>query len=124
MIRRPPRSTRTDTLFPYTTLFRSYHADQPVGQILQVMHPICQQRVVDLAHAHTRTVLHALNGSFGSHSTIASLINAGSPAFVIDAQPLGFSNHFIFSNTAHITFSRKTFNIFAFFGNRQTKNEK
>src|SRR3546814_9501801 len=29
MIRRPPRSTRTDTLFPYTTLFRSpgYRAD-------------------------------------------------------------------------------------------------
>src|SRR3546814_5245950 len=28
MIRRPPRSTRTDTLFPYTTLFRS----PPLGQ--------------------------------------------------------------------------------------------
>src|SRR3546814_1819436 len=28
MIRRPPRSTRTDTLFPYTTLFRS--AEHPV----------------------------------------------------------------------------------------------
>src|SRR3546814_18366027 len=28
MIRRPPRSTRTDTLFPYTTLFRSYEPDQ------------------------------------------------------------------------------------------------
>src|SRR3546814_12397679 len=28
MIRRPPRSTRTDTLFPYTTLFRS-RPDQP-----------------------------------------------------------------------------------------------
>src|SRR3546814_14138453 len=26
MRRRPPRSTRTDTLFPYTTLFRSTHA--------------------------------------------------------------------------------------------------
>src|SRR3546814_6334235 len=26
MIRRPPRSTRTDTLFPYTTLFRSFGA--------------------------------------------------------------------------------------------------
>src|SRR3546814_13458166 len=26
MIRRPPRCTRTDTLFPYTTLFRSPHA--------------------------------------------------------------------------------------------------
>src|SRR3546814_15747046 len=28
MIRRPPRSTRTDTLFPYTTLFRSDDVDQ------------------------------------------------------------------------------------------------
>src|SRR3546814_1067568 len=28
MIRRPPRSTRTDTLFPYTTLFRS---EEPLG---------------------------------------------------------------------------------------------
>src|SRR3546814_5821461 len=28
MIRRPPRSTRTDTLFPYTTLFRSEDSDQ------------------------------------------------------------------------------------------------
>src|SRR3546814_9973833 len=27
MIRRPPRSTRTDTLFPYTTLFRSRSLD-------------------------------------------------------------------------------------------------
>src|SRR3546814_13348149 len=26
MIRRPPRSTRTDTLFPYTTLFRSFRS--------------------------------------------------------------------------------------------------
>src|SRR3546814_9952162 len=40
MIRRPPRSTRTDTLFPYTTLFRSragddqhrYRRQQPVSK--------------------------------------------------------------------------------------------
>src|SRR3546814_6738913 len=32
MIRRPPRSTRTDTLFPYTTLFRSEQVK--AGQIL------------------------------------------------------------------------------------------
>src|SRR3546814_1066296 len=32
MIRRPPRSTRTDTLFPYTTLFRSIaRGDEPLG---------------------------------------------------------------------------------------------
>src|SRR3546814_14361631 len=33
MIRRPPRSTRTDTLFPYTTLFRSLRArDRPASR--------------------------------------------------------------------------------------------
>src|SRR3546814_20277120 len=31
MIRRPPRSTRTDTLFPYTTLFRSAHERRDEG---------------------------------------------------------------------------------------------
>src|SRR3546814_6454480 len=31
MIRRPPRSTRTDTLFPYTTLFRSVVEERTVG---------------------------------------------------------------------------------------------
>src|SRR3546814_8417902 len=34
MIRRPPRSTRTDTLFPYTTLFRSNLANDPMDQVL------------------------------------------------------------------------------------------
>src|SRR3546814_21044967 len=33
MIRRPPRSTRTDTLFPYTTLFRSTKCDSPQRQL-------------------------------------------------------------------------------------------
>src|SRR3546814_19890715 len=32
MIRRPPRSTRTDTLFPYTTLFRSRGRYDPAAQ--------------------------------------------------------------------------------------------
>src|SRR3546814_3286453 len=33
MIRRPPRSTRTDTLFPYTTLFRSFKEHRAVDGI-------------------------------------------------------------------------------------------
>src|SRR3546814_3188083 len=39
MRRRPPRSTRTDTLFPYTTLFRSEDADIDVGD-----HPVLVER--------------------------------------------------------------------------------
>src|SRR3546814_11151169 len=36
MIRRPPRSTRTDTLFPYTTLFRSVDAFPGAGRMLEL----------------------------------------------------------------------------------------
>src|SRR3546814_14980609 len=35
MIRRPPRSTRTDTLFPYTTLFRSAEKLRLVEKVIQ-----------------------------------------------------------------------------------------
>src|SRR3546814_15017458 len=35
MIRRPPRSTRTDTLFPYTTLFRSIYQDDTEDVVLR-----------------------------------------------------------------------------------------
>src|SRR3546814_19951562 len=37
MIRRPPRSTRTDTLFPYTTLFRSGFQGAYIGSPGRIM---------------------------------------------------------------------------------------
>src|SRR3546814_4589984 len=39
MIRRPPRSTRTDTLFPYTTLFRSVCACGPTYPFVATTRP-------------------------------------------------------------------------------------
>src|SRR3546814_10618920 len=42
MIRRPPRSTRTDTLFPYTTLFRSGH-----GKAQQLLHQAQDAGILD-----------------------------------------------------------------------------
>src|SRR3546814_3810142 len=63
MIRRPPRSTRTDTLFPYTTLFRSDAVDirlraEVVAQVgrrvtEQVAHHVLRARSLDL---HRRDV--------------------------------------------------------------------
>src|SRR3546814_9700455 len=41
MIRRPPRSTRTDTLFPYTTLFRSQVLTDEL-LLAEPMHPLCR----------------------------------------------------------------------------------
>src|SRR3546814_13526791 len=41
MIRRPPRSTRTDTLFPYTTLFRSAPPEiEAIGQFARDDRPL------------------------------------------------------------------------------------
>src|SRR3546814_11295123 len=41
MIRRPPRSTRTDTLFPYTTLFRSAVLDEiDIGAVVEAAHAV------------------------------------------------------------------------------------
>src|SRR3546814_17776962 len=42
MIRPPPRSTRTDTLFPYTTLFRSQSSRLPERPRLHPSKDICQ----------------------------------------------------------------------------------
>src|SRR3546814_8213540 len=58
MIRRPPRSTRTDTLFPYTTLFRSLpliarrdpqHGNDDLGELRGGVH----HRLCDRAEAST-----------------------------------------------------------------------
>src|SRR3546814_9499823 len=66
MIRRPPRSTRTDTLFPYTTLFRSEQKKAVLGEY--GLHPtdtgspeaqvaMLTKRIVDLTE-HLKTHKH------------------------------------------------------------------
>src|SRR3546814_2293184 len=63
MIRRPPRSTRTDTLFPYTTLFRSARRDGPAGVCFpdaqprfQMDGPVRDRREHDPAHIVPRPI--------------------------------------------------------------------
>src|SRR3546814_7410433 len=43
MIRRPPRSTRTDTLFPYTTRFRSV----PIDRLVQELQEVAEAELID-----------------------------------------------------------------------------
>src|SRR3546814_3548633 len=66
MIRRPPRSTRTDTLFPYTTLFRSLfgHEHGALAQFVEILrgdlrqHAFDQGRVAELAQRAGQRVGH------------------------------------------------------------------
>src|SRR3546814_4414429 len=48
MIRRPPRSTRTDTLFPYTTLFRSLDRDVEDVDGARADHPHRLRKAADV----------------------------------------------------------------------------
>src|SRR3546814_1338987 len=53
MIRRPPRSTRTDTLFPYTTLFRS-HLERPGLPVVAELHGVIDGDHVRRGRGHQR----------------------------------------------------------------------
>src|SRR3546814_14660254 len=102
MIRRPPRSTRTDTLFPYTTLFRSMLSNKDPGGFLAPLRdyigslhavPVPEKDyhspaalvalvsswdIAAQAHACVKTALRALNVEGSSSILIAgSLYMAG-----------------------------------------------
>src|SRR3546814_2514243 len=59
MILRPPRSTRTDTLFPYTTLFRSLYAERRIAEF-RSQHPLLATKSGSLTEAQLYGVNTAL----------------------------------------------------------------
>src|SRR3546814_20479249 len=63
MIRRPPRSTRTDTLFPYTTLFRSKADEWANPSFLVRARPLVGDAKVRVKWAAGDPETRALNGS-------------------------------------------------------------
>src|SRR3546814_1290708 len=83
MIRRPPRSTRTDSLFPYTTLFLSPAAAQtppaatpailPDGTLLDVNAEGKRTRVRDLATIRARVVTQAATAAAALSENAASI---------------------------------------------------
>src|SRR3546814_12859305 len=84
MIRRPPRSTRTDTLFPYTTLFRS-------PQVILVSGIGCSPKNSVSDHAEANVVTFGvlaggaadggLAGAFGDGEAVARAGEGGEEVF-------------------------------------------
>src|SRR3546814_6720285 len=74
MLRRPPRSTRTDTLFPYTTLFRSFRPTRG------------PQRGVDIEATTTLPFRQAVDGSTVTLGVEGRRVTARIPAGVRDGR--------------------------------------
>src|SRR3546814_4919034 len=69
MIRRPPRSTRTDTLFPYTTLFRSAHRlDHPAARTRDRCQHLVEQAGDRLTPRRQRHLQHGIISALGRRS--------------------------------------------------------
>src|SRR3546814_19779965 len=90
MIRRPPRSTRPDTLFPYTTPFRSSQRD--IAQVAadaknQPLDELLDSRGVDFSDLYKRDAIQAF--SFDNH---------------LQCMPYGVSPMVIYYNTDLIDF--------------------
>src|SRR3546814_11940749 len=67
MIRRPPRSTRTDTLFPYTTLFRSHaHASEAIPLLVHI-------------HAHPSAPSAGVVGEYSPHQSSSDMFGQTPP---------------------------------------------
>src|SRR3546814_12990056 len=79
MLRRPPGSTRTDTLFPYTTFFRSHYDGTP--KIINLVRETAKLTDRD-EEGHFNVTLHTLRHSFATmanelgftEATIASML--------------------------------------------------
>src|SRR3546814_1584080 len=86
MIRRPPKSTRTDTLFPYTTLFRSYAYLAGKGMVAAIaaLGGVRQSQQKTLVAARQR--LQALRPAGGKIQRLAGNVGHG-------AAPVHFQGH-------------------------------
>src|SRR3546814_3224232 len=78
MIRRPPRSTRTDTLFPYTTLFRSHHiCEATCGRSSR------QRHAVPIRRPESQTARHLQERSEEHTSELQSLMRISYAVFCL-----------------------------------------
>src|SRR3546814_5304612 len=59
MIRRPPRSTRTDTLFPYTTLFRSCQVKGAAhNRVVHLQRATMRYKQVSISDMSAKFIMH------------------------------------------------------------------
>src|SRR3546814_7172671 len=77
MIRRPPRSTRTDTLFPDTTLFRSGEFEERLKSVLDEVKNSDGQIILFIDEMHTLIGAGASEGSMDASNLLKPALSRG-----------------------------------------------
>src|SRR3546814_3909944 len=92
MIRRPPRSTRTDTLFPYTTLFRSISTERQLLQMFGAgLTPADLADILDTAEIRT---VKAGERSEEHTSELQSLMRISYAVFCLKKKKTTINNYY------------------------------
>ena len=91
------------------------YTKQPVRKILQVMHSVGEQRIVDLAHPHPCALLHALNCRFRGQATVDRLIDPPAPTLVICEHLVGRDDLLMFTASSKIDLARHPVDLRAHF---------
>src|SRR3546814_1060355 len=96
MIRRPPRSTRTDTLFPYTTLFRSVGSGGRlvIMRLLRAFYPVALREVERWAPLSAPIVALAAHRRSEEHtSELQSLMRISYAVFCLKKKKIITNKH-------------------------------
>src|SRR3546814_16683028 len=92
MIRRPPRSTRTDTLFPYTTLFRSTPMNAVIGMLELALKKadqgVMDRVAIEVASGAARGMLDLIGRSEEHTSELQSLMRISYAVFCLKKKKL------------------------------------
>ena len=88
-------------------------AEQPVGEILQIVHPVGQQRIVDLPHPHPGALLDALNRGFRRQAGINRLDDPAAPPFVVSDHLVGLEHFLMLTPQAEFGLTGHPVNLFA-----------
>ncbi|MND40227.1 hypothetical protein D3C80_309610 [compost metagenome] len=76
---------------------------QPVGQIVKIMHPLAQIRIRHAHHPRLGVALHLLDGGFGRQTVMDRLFHAANPALVMGKHPVGFQHLAVLAFLRHVT---------------------